>query len=174
MSNQESESTNSKVIELAQYFSTGRHAFAASDDATQLDLAMARVLESLGDAPNYVIDCRESNDLSEFAREVDKEGIGQLIADIGVERANLEGILTARLANAMDCFRDHGSQGYLILNHVDSMINLQNTFEMEGAFRGAMQFHDDIAVLWLGSKETIIDINQDDRPFYLSFRIFWL
>lgn len=161
------------AADLIRYFAAGQHAFIACNEAETRDRLVSSICTALDHQPLELIDGRNVQNLQSFATDV-VESCARLLSAIGSRLLQRRLTLSAYLEDAERGFQSKHRQGYLIVNHIDRVIDQQRTFEIEGAFREVMQFYDDVAILWLGSNRTIQKISQDDRPFYMSFRIFWI
>lgn len=153
------------------YIETGQHAFIAIDEHETRDRFAALLDARLKGQSFAVIDGRESESGKAFSGKL-VSACNSLILAIG-EKTTLRSLtVSGYLQDAMHLFQSCEKQGFLMFNHIDSMIESQGTFEIEGALRSAMERHNDIAVVLCGSKMTIDKMRQDDRPFYCSFRTF--
>lgn len=159
--------------EAIPYVVRGEHAFVAIDVPAERDRFVSDLCEALADYPVKVINALEAKNNQDFASQVVSaccELLASIDSELSVAPLTLHGYLEATMLQ----FREKDKKGYLIVNCIDAVIERQSMFEVEGAFRSAMQRYDDVAIVWLASQETIIAINQSDRPFYLSFRNFGL
>ena len=159
--------------EAISYVARGEHAFIAIDEPTNRDWFVSDLCSALVNKPVVVINARETANNQDFANQVVSachELLNCIDSELSFAPLTLHGYLEATMLN----FGEKNEQGYMIVNHIDAVIGRQSTFEVEGAFRSAMQLYDDVLVVWLASRETILAINQSDRPFYLSFRNFGL
>lgn len=167
------ESVEMQHESIIQYFTNGRHAFVACDDKAVLDRTVHTIEAILAQRPLAVIDASDATDLRSFAEEV-VESCSALLQLIGSRLPSGSGSLAAYLGETERLFQKKSRQGFLVINHIDCVLELQKTIEIEAPFREVMQFHDDVAIIWLGTREAVIAMHQSDRPFYLSHRIFWL
>ena len=163
----------STAADAISYFGKGYHAFIASDEASDLDKVVASIQDELRDEPLCVIDGRNPTNLSAYANDVVR-ACEQLLSTIGAPCPERPDMLSTWLSHLQHCFHAEDRQGYLLVNHIDDVIRAQETFQIEGPFREVMQFNDDVAIAWLGSRNIILEIHQYERPFYLSHRVFWL
>lgn len=163
----------SSLGEAVGYVASGQHAFVACDEPAELDQFVSDLSQALVDEPVQIINALEPENNNEFSYRVASACLELLSSiDCGLSREPLG--LHDFLEETMLGFREMNKQGYLIVNHIDTVIDRQSNSQVEGAFRTAMQFYNDVAVVWTASRETILAINGDDRPFYLSFRNFGL
>lgn len=155
------------------YFREGYHAFVASDSVAELDKIVTSIEEELREHPLQVLDGRQPRSLSAFANEI-AQACGKLLDSIEAQKPQRADSLSQWLSHVQKSFQEANRQGYLVVNQIDDVIRAQDTIELEGPFREVMQFNDDVAIVWLGSRDVILEIHQYERPFYLSHRIFWL
>jgi hypothetical protein len=166
--------TNDATLEdVVQYFASGEHCFVACDDIVVLNQLATSISESLAKERIEVVDGRSVEDLKSFAEAI-VECCDNLLNRVGCCFPRNPESLSECLVDTERCYLDKRQQGFLVINHIDCVIEMQKTFEIEGPFREIMQFYDDVAIAWLGSRDSIIAIHQSDRPFYLSHRIFWI
>ena len=166
------------VSRFTDYVRSGNHAFLASDDAELLIKTVEKLQTTLIGQRSEVVDCVNIKSLSEFASAFGKQ-CERLVATLGFRarwqywsRHRRFGIAND-LREAMNNFAAVEQQGYLTVNRIDGVIDMQKTMEIEGALRSVMQLQHDIAVVLCGSHDTINKIVGDShRPFYLSFRVF--
>ena len=163
----------SSLREAIGYVVSGQHAFVASDEPAELDLFVSDLRKALVDEPIQIVNALETSSNEQFANRVVSACL-VLLASINSGLSSAPITLYSYLEQTMLRFGEKNKQGYLVVNHIDTVINRQSTFEVEGAFRSAMQLYDDVAVVWLASRETVLAISRSDRPFYLSFRKFGL
>ena len=159
--------------DAVDYFASGYHTFIACDAEEDRDRLVGMITTAVQDSPFELVDGAGTRDLSTFAREIVCACDG-LLREIGAPYPAHANMLSAWLSHIQACYRAENRQGFLVVNHVDDVIEAQETIQIEGPFREVMQFQDDVAIAWIGSRDTILDIHRDDRPFYLSHRIFWL
>lgn len=146
---------------VVEYFAGGRHAFVACDNETVLDRIVRTLDTALAQKPIATIGAGKAADLKSFAEAV-VGSCHQLLSHISSRLPKGSGSLAMHLRETERIFRANGCQGYIVINHVDRVIELQNTFEVEAHFREVMQFHDDVAIIWLGTREAIIAMHQSD------------
>jgi hypothetical protein len=161
------------VDDALKYFALGQHAFVASDAEAQRNLVVREAKKALSGEPLECISGDSIANLEDFGKSIVAASSG-LVSSIGACAAIGRLSLSEVLNETMFEFRERGRQGFLVVNHVDRILALQHSYEIEGAFREIMQRFSDVAVLWVGSNSAILDIGQSDRPFYLSHRIFWI
>lgn len=159
--------------DAVDYFARGYHTFIACDAAEGRERLVGLIRTAVQDYPLEVIDGAGTLDLSTFAKGT-VSACEALLRAIGAPNPDRANMLSTWLSHIQTCYRTEDRQGFLVVNHIDNVIEAQETIQIEGPFREVMQFHDDVAIAWIGSRNTILDIHQDDRPFYLSHRIFWL
>lgn len=145
----------------------------ASDDSSVLDELVSTFRPSLNPEPVAIIDAEQSLDLGSFSETV-ANSCASLITAIKATPPTPSDLLHQNLSICQQRFRDKRRQGFLVINKVDLVLEMQTAIEIEGPFREIMQFQDNVAIAWMGSREWIIRIQQYDRPFYLSHRTFWL
>lgn len=158
---------------LTEYYLRGDHIFIASDEKSQVEDVLDELEHLLKDSVSISIDCAEISTPYEFAESLTHHTNAVLEA-FGAQTVANEQRPGACLQVLNDLLADHKNQGYLLLSNVDDVISGQYSFEVEASLREVMQFRSDVAVLIAGTKATLIKMHQSDRPFYLSFRIFWL
>ena len=159
--------------DVVQYFANGQHCFVACDDEVKRDAVVHTAKKVLSDRSLECIAGDSNANLEEFGISMVAASNG-LVSSIGAPTATGRLSLSELLHETMLRFREREHQGFLVVNHVDGILALQHSFEIEAAFREIMQRYNDVAILWIGSSSAILDIGQSDRPFYLSFPIFWL
>lgn len=143
----------------------------ACNDADIRDEIVSATRTEFDDKPLVVLDANSAGDLPTFAQAV-ADCCMRLLHNIWIDQQPIHRSLHAYLSHAETCFRSNEQQGYFVSNHIDTAFEGQNTFEIEGPFREVMRFYGDVAILWLGSTEAMIEIGRYDRPFYLSHRVF--
>ena len=169
-----SQSNAQKTVgDAIEYFVSGQHAFVASDAEAQRNLVVREAKKVLSGKPLECISGDSIANLEDFGKSIVAASSG-LISSIGARPAIGRLSLSELLSETMSKFRERGRQGFLVVNHVDRILALQHSYEIEGAFREIMQRFSDVAVLWIGSNSAILDIGQSDRPFNLSHRVFWI
>lgn len=83
--------------------------------------------------------------------------------------------IASSLEIAMKAYDAANKQGFLVLNNMDPVINMQRRIEFEGPLQSIMQLRNNIAVVIVATKSTIDKLVGDrDRPFFMSFRVFRL
>ena len=145
----------------------------ACDAAEGRDRLAGMIKKAVQGSPLEIIDGAGTRDLASFAKGI-VCACDRLLREIGAPYPDQANMLSTWLSHIQTCYQSEGRQGFLVVNHVDDVIEAQETIQIEGPFREVMQFQDDVAIAWIGSRNTILDIHRDDRPFYLSHRIFWL
>lgn len=166
-------SVEQQLNEIVEYIAHGEHAFVASDNKAVLDRVVAAIEVKIQQEPIVVLQAGDENDLRTFA-EVVVNSCEKLLTLIASAPPPRSGSLAMHLGETERAFQKKGRQGYLVINHIDRIIELQNTFELEAPFREVMQFFNDVAIIWLGARDTIMAMHDPNRPFYLSHRVFWL
>lgn len=162
-----------EIDDICRYIVSGKHAFVGCDSSVRRDDLARKLALDLSDRPYQVIDASNCQSGQQFAvafADACNALVGAIDTSLPPRRFSLSGML----AEVMQQFSQAERQGFLFINHIDSLIQSQHTFEIEGALRSVMQLHDDVTVVLCGSNEIIDLIGQSDRPFYLSFRIFRL
>jgi hypothetical protein len=163
----------SSVDSVIEYFASGQHAFVASDDEALRSLVVHTAKEFLSNRPLECVAGDSSANLEEFGTSMVTASDG-LVSSIGAPAVTGRLSLSELLHETILRFHERDRQGFLVVTHIDRILALQHSFEIEGAFREIMQRYNDVAILWVGSSSAILEISQSDRPFYLSFPIFWL
>ena len=161
------------ATDVARYVASGQHAFIACDDSNSRNEIVATIRSTVLGHPLQYVDGNDFTKLGSFAVQISRS-CEQLCLSIGSRMSYQGETLTTCLRETAQQFRSKNRQGFLIINNIDGIIALQNTFELEAPFREIMQFYEDLAIVWIGSNATILEMNDSNRPFYLSFRIFWL
>ncbi len=159
------------VSEVLEYLSLGHHAFVGCDSTALLKEFEERIRQSIEGAPVVVIDASELVSGEPFSNAM-LAALKKLCRLIHKRLPKRLVTLSAYLTATMNFYSDQGRQGFLIINHIETLIQSQGNFEVEGTLRSAMQLQDDVAVVLCGPNKTIDLMGRSDRPFYLSFRIF--
>lgn len=161
------------IADVARHFFAGYHAFVACDDSDLAKTMVETLTRETGDRPVDVIDGSKYDDLSNFANDVVRAG--QRLRDaIGLAPTPARETLHAYLSDLQTGFAQMEQQGFLLFMRMDRIVELQRTFEIEAPFREAMQFHNNVAILWQLSSANLQVICGNDRPFYCSHRRFIL
>lgn len=161
-----------RPTDIIRYVQSGLHAFVACDELAKRDHIVQSLQDALDEHPVELIDGGQVLDRRDFALRL-VTACQRLVS--GLEGPPLQGrpSIAGSLEEAMLRYRDEGRQGFLLLNDMDPVIEMQRTIEFEGPLRSVMQRYDDVAVVLLASNDTINHLVGDyDRPFYMSFRVF--
>ena len=161
------------VKDVSDYYSSGYHAFIACDCDKTIDTVIESVQNAIQTAPLRVIDARKISSIEQFVRVL-RGAMLDLQSMLDESSLEFSNRLHKALSDLQSLFREKSCQGFLIIHHIDKVIAAQGHYEIEAPFREVMQFHDDVAIMWHGTRETIVEIRQYERPFYLSHRVFWL
>jgi hypothetical protein len=158
---------------LLDYYLSGEHAFIACDDAGEMELILGEVRDGLIGRISTQLDCSGLSTFYDFSEALTC-CTNEILEQLSV--STLSEIIRpgSSLQVLNEALSKRKSQGYLLIANFDEIVSTQDSFAVEASLREVMQFHSDLAVIIAGSRETIITIGQYDRPFYLSFRIFWL
>jgi len=169
-----SESQHDLQKDVASYIQSGEHAFIACDDPNLRNDFVRFLQGTLAGSPIEYIDSDRVSRLRDFAVAIVESCrcLVTTIASLPMERT--PGIANS-LKETMLAFDAAERQGFLIIDNIDSVIEMQRTIEIEGPLRSVMQIHNDVAVVLCGSNRVINDmVGSYDRPFYMSFRVFRL
>lgn len=158
--------------ELFDYYLSGNHAFVACDDKKRATIWVKELEDRILDNVSITLDCTELSTSADFSQAL-TDHTNSLLKDLGEKPFVCTQYPGTCLQVLNDLLTRVHSQGYLLLLNIDDVISGQTNFEIEASLREVMQFRSDVAVLIAGSKSTIVAMGQSDRPFYLSFRIFW-
>ena len=157
--------------DVIRYISRGEHAFVAVDDLSVRESFVEQLKVGTSDKPFALIDCREASSGLAFNNAL-VSACNSLATAIGEAGPPNWVTMSGYLLDTMQIFSRRENQGFLVITNIDRVIASQNSFEVEGALRSAMERCDAIAVVLCGSETTITEMGYDDRPFYLSFPIF--
>lgn len=160
--------------DISNYIQSGEHAFIACDDSDRRNAFVRSLQDNLADSPVGYIDGNYALKLRDFAVAI-VESCHRLIGALGVSVKQRDLSIANSLDEAMQVFDATGHQGFLIIDNIDPVIEMQRTIEIEGPLRSVMQLHDDVAVVLCGTNKVINDmVGNYERPFYMSFRVFRL
>ena len=173
------------IDSVAAYVGRGRHAFIACDSSYDLCEVASRLVNALRSKLVAQIHGNQIRSVENFAEAVAKS-CSDLQAKLGTMKklrlpltgAKVESTypslsIATNLTATMRIFNAADSQGFLVIRNIDHVVALQNSIEIEGPMRSAMQRHNDIAIVVCGSNNVINKLaGESDRPFYMSFRIF--
>lgn len=167
-----------RLSAFRSYVLNGHHAFLACDEEGLRHRVITEIQTALTGQISETVECGDIESLSHFSRVLGRR-LERLVSRLGFRDSiayrcrSREFGIAADLDKAMEFFGTAGRQGYLILNGVDRVVNMQRTIEVEGPLRSVMQLKSNIALVLSGSNGTIdMLVGDSRRPFYMSFRVF--
>lgn len=110
-----------KASAAVHYFSVGHHAFIACNDVGSRDEIVSSIAAALDGKPLQILDARSASDLQTFAEAV-AHCCARLLHAIELDQQPRQSSLHAYLTHVETCFRSSNRQGYLIINHIDAVI----------------------------------------------------
>ena len=163
----------SDLQEISNYVRGGSHAIVGCDLRETVASLVATVKADAAESPMSVVSLALASTEQEITQMI-WNGCANLVEQISALALKSELAIDSCLAETMIRFSAEACQGIFFITEFDRAVQVQQLYTIEGKLRSAMQYADDVAVVLCCSDEVSIEICGPDRPFYRSFRRFWI
>ena len=163
----------SDLLEISSYVRGGCHAIFGCDQKDTVASLVAKVKADAAGTPMSVVSLASASTEQEITQLI-RNGCANLVEQISAVALESELAIDSCLAETMIRFSAEACHGVLFITEFDRAVQVQQLYTIEGKLRSVMQYADDVAVVLCCSDEVSFEICGPERPFYRSFRRFWI